>query len=1239
MAQLSGNFYIPGDFPSIPVAVNTLNSFGVGNGGVIFNVEAGHVDTAISILIYQTGTSNEPIIFKKFGQGPNPKIVGLNNTLYPVHAILGIMGADYITIDAIDFEEIWTPGTTTNGITGIGLYKINSFDGCHFITIKNCNISLQHTHSTGIRTSSYHLISNPFATASFSGTNSHNNFHNNTITGGMNGILLTGASFPWHDKYNEIGINGGNTFLGLQRGIIATSQDSIKIANNFLEIVNLIHSQYLGISAHGLDARNIEIYNNQLTFNCNGLTAMFNHSGPLIQITSNSNLSGNLRIYNNTIENSSILNYYNQNIVNASLVRCISNIPTIHFYGNTIRDVNFSTTNTTSIYYTDCNNCVTYVFDNEISNFTNHSLSPLLGIYGYYNKNAEILRVFNNKISGLISTDDCPVIGFFNENSVHNYSGKIYGNSFKRIKSDGQGTAIGIRISENISSNVEYYENQIDSIESSIGTAYGVLIVDGINNRFFRNKITNIRSGGNTGFAAGIHIMDGNVEASNNLIGKITHNGPGTDAVRGISVAGGGNIKLYYNSILMDAMPVAATFGTSGISISSTTPIIDIRNNIIINKSGFAGTGISAAIKRNANALTGFSSLSDNNLLFADTALGGSFLYHNGSSGFKSLHAYKNHLAPRESKAVMEDVVFVSTNPASFDFLRPDSLVPSFIESGAQPIAGLLDDYFLHQIRTGYPLAGQINGGGTAPDIGAIEGNYTIGIDAGAIAFISPTPIGCHEDSVTVTVQIKNHHHSTLNFSITPVNISAFAITPLGTVTVFNPIVLNSGSLAPGASMQVVVSNTFNMQTPGNYVFHANTNAIHDRQLANDTLLPAHFFHKTSFELNLNVQQIKCFGDSGEVTAIVTGNSNPFQYHWNQPAIGNIPIATGLSKGLYSVTVTDANGCTKKDSAYIHEPDSLSLSIAASNSLCHAGTGSAIATVSGGTGNYTYYWQGQALNNSPVAAALSSGNYSINVTDSMGCTKTTVFSITEPPAINLNIIFKTPVCRLGKDGWILSGANGGTGLLAYQWNTNPPTFNPYAPNLSAGVYTITIEDENNCIKKDSVMLGFYKDVPVADFDYHISGRNIQLWDLSTGNPDYNIWAFGDGVSIMNIQNPIHLFATPGNYTVTLTSINECGSGVASKVITATPSLEIEETEGDNELLVYPIPAKDWLHIQWIEKPEKLMLINHTGQVALETSDLPDNGLSFELQNLAAGVYYLHLINPSEVQVKKVIVVK
>jgi large repetitive protein len=350
-------------------------------------------------------------------------------------------------------------------------------------------------------------------------------------------------------------------------------------------------------------------------------------------------------------------------------------------------------------------------------------------------------------------------------------------------------------------------------------------------------------------------------------------------------------------------------------------------------------------------------------------------------------------------------------------------------------------------------------------------------------------------------------------------------------------------------------------------------------------------------------------------------------------------VATGLSQGLYAVTVTDVNGCTKKDSAFIYEPDSLSLSITASNAPCHTGTGTAQAIVSGGTGTYTYQWQGQAFNNTPVATALASGNYSLSVSDSMGCIRHAGFIITEPPPINLSVLFNIPACRLGKEGWVLANANGGTGLLTYRWNTNPPTLNPYAPNLSAGTYTITIEDANNCIKKDSINLGYLKDVPVAVFDYQITGRNMQLWDLSTGNPDYNIWAFGDGISIMNIQNPLHLYAAPGNYTVTLTSINECGSGVTSKVVTATPSLGIEESEGDAEFLVYPIPAREWLNIKWPETPEKLMLISHTGQVAFETTHLPENGLSLELQNLAAGIYYLHLVNGTDAKVKKVVVVR
>jgi hypothetical protein len=75
---LTGIKTIPGDYPSLEMAINALNNYGVGAGGVTFNIAAGFVDTLSSTAngrIITTGTEADPIVFQKSGAGNNPLIV------------------------------------------------------------------------------------------------------------------------------------------------------------------------------------------------------------------------------------------------------------------------------------------------------------------------------------------------------------------------------------------------------------------------------------------------------------------------------------------------------------------------------------------------------------------------------------------------------------------------------------------------------------------------------------------------------------------------------------------------------------------------------------------------------------------------------------------------------------------------------------------------------------------------------------------------------------------------------------------------------------------------------------------------------------------------------------------------------------------------------------------------------------------------------------------------------------
>ena len=141
---------------------------------------------------------------------------------------------------------------------------------------------------------------------------------------------------------------------------------------------------------------------------------------------------------------------------------------------------------------------------------------------------------------------------------------------------------------------------------------------------------------------------------------------------------------------------------------------------------------------------------------------------------------------------------------------------------------------------------------------------------------------------------------------------------------------------------------------------------------------------------------ICCGGSDGSATATPTGGVPPYSYLWSNGATTS--VITGLSAGVYSCTVTDANGsCTGTVSANITDPPCLQVdSITTTPISCLGGDGSATIYFSGGFGGYTFLWNDPNFQVTPTANNLSVGNYLCTVTDANGCVVNGGVSMTNP---------------------------------------------------------------------------------------------------------------------------------------------------------------------------------------------------------------------------------------------------
>ena len=185
---------------------------------------------------------------------------------------------------------------------------------------------------------------------------------------------------------------------------------------------------------------------------------------------------------------------------------------------------------------------------------------------------------------------------------------------------------------------------------------------------------------------------------------------------------------------------------------------------------------------------------------------------------------------------------------------------------------------------------------------------------------------------------------------------------------------------------------------------------------------------KKPLQVNSDLIQPKCADDLGSITLTVEGQA-PYTYNWSNGATGN--SITGLAPGIYSVTVTDASGCTRTLDFMIIAPPPIVVSGAISNALCSAEGSYAInLTVSGGKPSYSFLWSNGATTQN--VTGLNSGTYSVTITDAGGCVVTREFIIS-PVTAGWTCLINEPTAAVVCSSAGNPLATSVTDATSYQW--------------------------------------------------------------------------------------------------------------------------------------------------------------------------------------------------------------
>ncbi len=304
-------------------------------------------------------------------------------------------------------------------------------------------------------------------------------------------------------------------------------------------------------------------------------------------------------------------------------------------------------------------------------------------------------------------------------------------------------------------------------------------------------------------------------------------------------------------------------------------------------------------------------------------------------------------------------------------------------------------------------------------------------------------------------------------------------------------------------------------------------------------------------------------GNDGVINLTVYGGVQPYSYVWdNGMYTQNL---SGLSGGIYCVTVTDTIGCNLTQCITVYA-DSLGIipcqlnitSIVTNTSSVGTNNGSIDIIINNGLAPYFFLWNnGDTTQN---ISNLDSGLYCVSILSSDTCTIDTCFtvwidSIIDPCtsfSVSFNITNTSGVTA--GNGSITTNTVGGTPPYTYIWDSSQNTAD--IQNLSPGIYCITVIDINSCVFNDCV------DVLVdtllfcnAEFNvtpaYCPNCFGFNDISVNSGNVISWYWDFGDGNS-SSLETPEHFYQDSGYYNVCLTiqTIDSCVSTYCENVYAA-----------------------------------------------------------------------------------------
>ncbi|NDV79490.1 T9SS type A sorting domain-containing protein [Dysgonomonas sp. 511] len=402
-------------------------------------------------------------------------------------------------------------------------------------------------------------------------------------------------------------------------------------------------------------------------------------------------------------------------------------------------------------------------------------------------------------------------------------------------------------------------------------------------------------------------------------------------------------------------------------------------------------------------------------------------------------------------------------------------------------------------------------------------------------------------------------------------------------------------------------------------------------------------------------QHLLCDGDNiGEVEAVVTGGTPPYQYFWETGE--TTPLISGLSRGIYSVFVRDAryqdsqvHFCSVQGHAEIKSPNGMEVGATIKEPTCNAYSDGEIAlSVIGGVAPYTYLWEDGSTNRDRTG--LTKGTFKVTITDANGCSLSEEYTLEEPEPLIVNIGQDFTLCK--NQTISIDGTMDFAGMQ-YQWtkNNTPISTEAIYDINSAGTYKLAVTSTIGCKAESEIKVAQSDDELVTDFV--VASRipnNVKVYAVNIIRTGYDRveWILPDEAQVWEQTDDRVQFSISqnGSYTVGLIGNKGLCKDILYKTIEVVDKGEIEDFDESEPFLkrfiVTPNPndGNFKVSVELAAVTNYTLLLYDNNGTLVESKKITNSlgeDTSFNNSNLGTGVYYLRFVSKEITSVFKIII--